>query len=62
MPIRLESLTAIPALDVGQLASELLSADAQNTAELDGQGRILVRPPEDQEFTPDLVSIYRISS
>jgi len=62
MGIRLESLTLIPDVDIGQLAAELVSTDTGNTAELGTDGRLLVRPPEKQEFSIDLRSVYLLST
>jgi hypothetical protein len=62
MPIKLESLTAVAAVNVDQLAVELLSEDANNTAELGTDGRILVKLPEEQNFTVDLLLLYRLAS
>lgn len=62
MPTLIESVTTVPNIDVRQLASELVSKDSPNTAELGSDGRILVKLPEEQDFTTDLASVYRLAT
>jgi hypothetical protein len=59
MPIKFESIGATAFANVDQLAIKLVSENAPNTMEFGTDGLLLVRLPEDQDFTPDLVEIYR---
>lgn len=59
MPIKFESIGATAFANVDQLAIKLVSQDAPNTMEFGTDGLLLVKLPEEQEFAPDLVQIYR---